>query len=471
MLALRVTYLTGRVYSAEFEDGDLKSQPEWPPHPSRLLSAIVAAWGDSGAEPELRPVLEWLERQGPPEVHAGEITVRKVVQAYVPVNDNSKLPDERPRKGRTFPSGTLTHPDVYFVWNQEPDAGVRSGLQLLLQRTSSLGHSASLVSAELETGVPVIEGLNVWKPAADGKARLRIPYGGRVAELEAQFERFRRDPSKVHRPGRGQSATYGFAEESRAPAPRGCFDRMVILKRDAGPRASLRSTLSLTSALRGALMRLVSQPPPEYVSGHAPGSTPENPLRSERTHVALVPLPFAGGNHATGDLLGLAALLPDSLNSAERQECWDALSRVSKLQTAWGWWDVSLTDAEETRSNLRPGAWERAATVWSTVTPFVFDRYPKDPYGEEAQEIVRTAVERIGLPRPESVDLHYNPWHTGVPKASLFPAMAGKPGKPQRYYCHVRMEFAAAVAGPLVAGAGRFYGYGLFRAHRNEESS
>ena len=50
MFVLRVTYLMGRVYSAAFDDGDDKREPEWPPHPSRLFSALVAAWGDSGAE-------------------------------------------------------------------------------------------------------------------------------------------------------------------------------------------------------------------------------------------------------------------------------------------------------------------------------------------------------------------------------------------------------------------------------------
>src|SRR5579883_849700 len=45
MLALRVTYLMGRVYSASFDDGDAKAEPEWLPHPSRLFSALTAAWG------------------------------------------------------------------------------------------------------------------------------------------------------------------------------------------------------------------------------------------------------------------------------------------------------------------------------------------------------------------------------------------------------------------------------------------
>ncbi|SPF56365.1 conserved hypothetical protein [Candidatus Sulfopaludibacter sp. SbA4] len=128
-----------------------------------------------------------------------------------------------------------------------------------------------------------------------------------------------------------------------------------------------------------------------------------------------------------------------------------------------GWWEVSVADAEERRRALRPDTWTGARAVWATVTPFVFDRFPKDPYGEEAARIVREALTRVGLPEPREIDLHYNAWQIGVPKASMFPAAPARPDKPQRYHCHVRVRFESAVAGPVIAGAGRYYGYGLFR--------
>jgi CRISPR-associated protein Csb2 len=130
---------------------------------------------------------------------------------------------------------------------------------------------------------------------------------------------------------------------------------------------------------------------------------------------------------------------------------------------AWGRWNVSVVDAEENRRALLPDTWTHPHDVWSTVTPFVFDRYPKDPYGEDAERVVREAFVRVGLPEPQEVDLHYNPWHSAVPKASAFPAAAARPGKPQRYHCHVRARWAGPIQGPVVAGAGRYYGYGLFR--------
>jgi len=138
-------------------------------------------------------------------------------------------------------------------------------------------------------------------------------------------------------------------------------------------------------------------------------------------------------------------------------------SGVKELGMDWGKWSVSVTDAEERRRTLLPGTWVAPHSLWSTVTPFVFDRYPKEPYGEEAKGIVRSAFARVGLPEPCEVDLHYNAWHVGVPKASAFPPAAARPGRPQRFHCHVWARFEQRIAGPVVVGAGRYYGYGLLR--------
>jgi CRISPR-associated protein Csb2 len=423
----------------------------------------------------MRAALEWLEQQGAPRIFAGAFVSRRLVSVFVPINDEisgqralvlkerKQFPEERPRKPRTFPSATLDHPAVYFVWEVAPSADTLMWLDRILQRTSSLGHSSSLVSVEIADSIAE-EQLTEWVPNAQEGNRMRIPYPGRLQELVETHARFEESGSKVHRPSSGRTTLYSSKKSSRQQPARSIFDRMIILRRDVGPRASLRSALSVMTALRGAILAHAPQPVPEYISGHAPESTPDRPMRSERPHLAVIPLPFVGAPHAAGDLIGAAVLLPNNLTREERDICWRAASSVDELKMPWGWWGVSLADAEESRHALRPATWACPHTVWSTVTPFVFDRFPKDPYGEEAQRIVRDAFARVGLPEPRGIDLHYNPWHLGVPKASAFPSAAARPGKPQRYHCHVRVRFAGKVAGPVIAGAGRYYGYGLFRA-------
>jgi CRISPR-associated protein Csb2 len=348
------------------------------------------------------------------------------------------------------------------VWDSTPPSGILPAIERILERTSSLGHSSSLVAVEVVDQVPEAP-WTVWAPNAPSGLRLRIPYPDRLKELIERYDRFRKDPNKTNRPSRGRTTLYGSPARIKQETPHSVFDRMIVLRRDAGPRGSLRSALSVVSSLRSAILKLAPQPVAEYLSGHAPESTPENPVRSERPHVALVALPYVGGPHATGDLMGVAALLPRTLTNTERENCWGVVSKIEHLQMSWGRWEVSVVDAEESRHTLLPNTWSRVHRVWSTVTPFVFDRYPKDPYGAEAERIVREAFVRVGLPEPEEIDLHYNPWHRGVPKSSAFPAAAARAGKPQRYHCHVWARWAEAIVGPVVAGAGRYYGYGLFR--------
>ena len=90
MIAIEVVFLTGRYVATAHHD---RREHEWPPHPARVFSALVATWADA-AEPdaEQRKVLEWLERQDPPEIAAsrdGDVAVRRAVSHFVPVNDAS----------------------------------------------------------------------------------------------------------------------------------------------------------------------------------------------------------------------------------------------------------------------------------------------------------------------------------------------------------------------------------------------
>ena len=77
---IEVNFLTGR-YVATFHND--RRQPEWPPHPARLFSALVATWADAD-EPDRseREALEWLEAQGHPAIAASCAVPRKVVSHF-----------------------------------------------------------------------------------------------------------------------------------------------------------------------------------------------------------------------------------------------------------------------------------------------------------------------------------------------------------------------------------------------------
>ncbi len=99
MFAIAIELLAGRYTATQFND---RSQPEWPPHPARLYSAMVAAWADSD-EPDTaeRAALCWLEEQGAPEIHCGQEQRRAVVTHFVPVNDAAAVSQQTVRNTYT----------------------------------------------------------------------------------------------------------------------------------------------------------------------------------------------------------------------------------------------------------------------------------------------------------------------------------------------------------------------------------
>lgn len=94
---------------------------------------------------------------------------------------------------------------------------------------------------------------------------------------------------------------------------------LLILTHQSGPRLPVESTLQITQALRGAVMKSCGvQPPPEWISGHVPDGKPS---RDQRGHLALIPLPFVGHQNADGHLLGMALVIPHSVDRRERGRC------------------------------------------------------------------------------------------------------------------------------------------------------
>lgn len=91
MFGVGLELLSGRYIATAYNDRD---RVEWPPHPARLFSALVAVWAEADpsgqAGRQELAALHWLERQAPPSILASphaKAGVRDVVTVFVPVND------------------------------------------------------------------------------------------------------------------------------------------------------------------------------------------------------------------------------------------------------------------------------------------------------------------------------------------------------------------------------------------------
>jgi len=242
---------------------------------------------------------------------------------------------------------------------------------------------------------------------------------------------------------------------------------LVIVLR--GRRYPLTSTLRLTEALRGTLLKYCPDPIPEWLSGHQPGTD----LPTRKPHLALVSLPFVGRPRADGHIMGMALVLPRELNPDDTARCLNPLfwSPDTGAPQSFRLFDGQLLKAEaeiELRStppyNLQGKTWTGASRVWASVTPVVLDRHFKGTNKwDQAADCLKQACERIGLPRPETVLLNRVSSVEGVPHARRFPPLTRKRDGGSLEHTHAILIFAEPVTGPVIVGAGRFRGYGLCR--------
>ena len=269
-------------------------------------------------------------------------------------------------------------------------------------------------------------------------------------------------------PGRWQGYAKPGASSALAATPHSVFDSRFVVLAISGKCASLPTTLKLTAALRGLLMReCLQQPPPEWFSGHRPDGRP-----TAKPHLALAPLPFVGAEHADGRILGLALVLPKRLDKAEAGSCLEpilhnpaGLPRSHRLFSGqWLECQVELDTRERPPKNLDSGTWTEASKVWASVTPVVLNRHfdGKDRW-LQAAESVKDACQHICLPRPNEVLLHPVSLVEGVPHARDFPQLTRKRDSGRQSHSHAVLIFNEPVRGPVLLGAGRFRGYGLCR--------
>jgi CRISPR-associated protein Csb2 len=449
MLAFEVQYLSGRAYACDVQN---RQRAEWPPHPARFFSALVAAFHESDLSEAERESLEWLEEQGSPQINAGQAWERAGVTSFVPVNDKPSLFAPKARQARFFPSATLPAVDstVYFIWPlAEPEHRVQA-LSQIADCVTYLGSSASLVRVRLCETPPE----PTLVPDEEGDILLRVVTRGRLRELEETYGR-------GQRPAVGRWETYRPAQiETEEPIyDVGVFGDWYVfrLSQQTGTGWPIEAGVKLTDAVRRTLLdeKFAGKNPPDMLTGHG-----------RHPHCAYVALPFVGHKHADGHILGFAIVFPRKIELEDRRAVLRVLSKFRKepqlVIPEVGAWQADFISSDPPRATLNPQTWSRPARVWHSVTPVLFDHFPKNKPGLTAGEIISESCRHIGLPLPSKITIsRYSPL-TGVEPANKFLLQRRKEDAP-RFSAHITLIFDRQVRGPILLGAGRYFGFGLMR--------
>ena len=380
MIAIEVNFLTGRFVATAHHD---RISAEWPPHPARLFSALVATWGEDEDSHE-REALEWLEAQSPPSIVVPDGTPRKVLTHFVPVNDSkvvksidkymenarkietlesdiqvalqesegeitkaveklrkdlekakefqvwaafgdksepdlSLMPEHRPKQARTFPSVTPDEPRVTYLWSASPSSGIAEALDGLTERVTRIGHSSSLVSCRLATDPPLPNRI----PSEAGEP-LRCVREGQLAALEKLHKsHYANKPRNLpFEPVRYKEVDI---DEAGKPLPvlADTAGEWLVFEFVAKDRnAPATQTVAITSVFRSALLHYADDPIPESISGHQLNGRP-----SPDPHVGFLALPWVQSEHSDGRIMGTAINLPENMDEDSKNAVYRAIAK------------------------------------------------------------------------------------------------------------------------------------------------
>lgn len=508
-MILGIRYLTGYCVARDLT----RQEAEWPPHPARVFMAMAAAHFQTGADPNEREALLWLERQPAPKLSAGPAVPRTLVESYVPVNDQHGGISKRPRQPRSLSFTRPASDSVYLFWGEEPETPVRTAIEALCAKVTRIGHSSSLAQMWVpdKTDLPLAN----WQPdETNPQRRLRLAGTGLLQRLEQSFnqdatreyerlteqlelsngkiktllknqikERFGNESPTSTRPVIHKWGGYQRLEPSTTTsAPQiesGPFNPdFIVLSKFDGRTLGLESTLQLTQAMRDALLRYCPKPQPEWLTGHAPDGSP-----SKHPHVAIFPLAYVGGPHADGHVMGLGIAVPKELYG-ETHTAEDAIRRCmgpvfyppltksgrklrlwrdTKTDVGKAWeWHLEREVREDPPLSLKPTTWVGPAKRWASVTPVVLHHYPKKNDVDDIERILRAGFKSALLPDPESIEITPASPHVGAGSIRDLPPFSEGEGL-TRFCTHVVASFSHPVTGPMLVGRGRYRGYGLFR--------
>ncbi len=449
-LHVEIELLTGRYVAARFND---RARAEWPPHPARWFSAVVAAWAAGSRSPAEADVLRWLETQGAPTIACStgeEVAFAEGATYFVPVNDAAAVrsvektyatmlnareavvaadPERTPREEQELvrrrekaeaaadtasdaarvktPAGTAlallpehrgkqprafpsVRPDSPLITFGWPDGALDEDARTVLD--GLLGRIGRLghSSSFVSCRVVDVPATAPWlQPDPHGDRLLRTPGPEQFDLLEADYLRHRGIEPRAL-PAAPQP--YAATAPTIEEGPGSHFARrLLVLELEDEGAPSLTAALPLVRALRAALIEQAGDQPPELLAGRDTAGAP-----SGLPHLALVPLPFVGHRHADGLVKGVGLVLPDG----------EPTDREATLGVVWRWLSardgaldvggrllrLSRGQGSSPMATLSWQRWTAASRVWTTVTPIALDRWPGDPRDPDPARREQAAV-------------------------------------------------------------------------------
>jgi len=462
--------------TTRFLDGSFHGQgdfgPEWPPSPFRLFQSMLAASSRTGQMTD--ELFQWLERLEPPDILAPPKQRVRSWKIYVPNNDSDKKPDRQERLAEKIfsPIRILGNEPVHYLWplkNEDQYMAEKAACQA--KGISALGWGIDLVAVDGRILSPEDHDTLIknysgdhWRPTEGFQNRLRCPKPGSLADLKRTYASFLgRFNGNVYQPARKpvEFIEQPYAKTGTVQRTLAAF-KLLRPHDDSEILASFdqRKVMEISAWVRGYLCQSSQESgfPGDsgvVVAGHVPeqdknGRTPPR--------FSYLPLPSIGHKHADGRIRRFLVAGPYA--GDEKQIQW-----ARRMLT-----NAVVKDKDNIpMARLQPlykydGViyhYVREARTFQTITPVVLPGYDDMKYAK-AQKLLEKALEQAGLSvddLAEPIYLQKAPFRNGCyhPQSYALPIyLKGKSAM------HVRLKLKEPTQGPLVLGAGRHFGLGLF---------
>ena len=431
---------------------------EWPPAPSRLLAALIAADGIGGQDSRTTGAeLERLAAAGPPEIHADPSPHHQLLEErFVAGQARAAKSQQQEYVART---GVLVRPGVRvaprnprvrFVYDVDISDDDLAALGYRAARVGYLGCADSPVNVTVaRLADQRVDGSEDmwWVPDPDGQEIVNVHADGDVARWAAAFEAWSKQGATRSQTRRHQPrAHYRHPLDPPADTQLG---RVPVWLRFQRPVPGRRAAVVANGLKQATLARYQQDhgDPASWLHGHV------NEGESDYQLARFLALPNVGHPHSDGRIHGAAVWVPRGVDEIDARNLASALSSIQSLSLA----DGSRVTVDHSRRSwtTNPRRWQGPARRWVTALPAVSDRH---------QRIDLTAVirwcEQAGLPDPVQIRISRKPFLPGG--VDLHPIETRRPGHTQsRPYAHVGLVFEVPVTGPVVIGSARSYGLGL----------
>lgn len=472
-------------------------QPEWPPSPMRLFQAIVAANAERiGTDGKLERALQWLEGQGPPTIVAPPFEVGSSYCLSVP-NNAMDIVGRAWSKGNYFGSGDAnpaTHrtmktvtpvrmvegDTVYYLWPlndpRNGDADVISPLCHAAGRLVALGWGIDLVVGRgvRMTSQPAGER---WDPTPSAAvANLRTPVTGTLAALQDRHDSFLNRIGNsgfvpVEPLNRFKVTGYRRATDF-APRPHAIFE----LKHDDDSYCAYpqRKLIHIAGMLRHLAKEAMQKSPPAgvdagWVERYVVGHRDEN--AEEHRQLSYLPLPSIGHRYADQAIrrVMIAAPLGDDGWLEHLARRLDGQRLKPKRGDEFG--DRGPPTLMRIGHDKVSDRYTAAANAWATVTPVILPGH-NDGKTAKTRKLIVKALAQSGIEQPCEIDWSAVSRFPNSLSAHKYDRAGQRTGyfRPDHLlsqtlvHLTVRFKNGLKPPGPLVIGAGRHCGLGLFAA-------